>query len=393
MSYIFEKNKLKNYIEGLFPTLKKYKAIIAGGAITSIFCNRDINDIDIYFKCKEDAGNFIGEMIEDRNWIISHTNKATAFQYNNVTYQVIHFDYFKSPQEIFDKFDFTVCMGAFDCDTEEFILHEDFLKHNAQRMLKFNENTLYPIISALRVKKYEEKHYKISKMEYLKILLTCMNHKIETYEELKEQIGGMYGINYDKIIQPKENEPFNLTTIIKKLGDIILDEDYFKTPESDGIPDDIEDLVCKITGEKIKFVKHNNKIFKYFGGDFEEIYNATPDLYEEIDINQIIKPNDKVYKFVKKVGNKYFSHYDNRFEYRIGENVVANGNTSQSAGIYVEMLTKIRNATYCNYEDSVLVELEICDINDILSLDRMRLKKAKVIREVPKTEYEPYIKL
>ena len=96
---------------------------------------------------------------------------------------------------------------------------------------------------------------------------------------------------------------------------------------------------------------------------------------------------------MKKVGNKYFSHYDNRFEYRIGENVVANGNTSQSAGIYVEMLTKIRNATYCNYEDSVLVELEICDINDILSLDRMRLKKAKVIREVPKTEYEQYIKL
>jgi hypothetical protein len=37
------------------------------------------------------------------------------------------------------------------------VLHEDFLKHNSQRILKFNPTTDFPIISALRVQKYEDK--------------------------------------------------------------------------------------------------------------------------------------------------------------------------------------------------------------------------------------------
>ena len=68
-----------------------------------------MNVIDIYFKCKEDAGGFIESIIEDRNWIISHTNKATAFRYEDKTCQIIHFDYFPETKDIFDKFDFTVC--------------------------------------------------------------------------------------------------------------------------------------------------------------------------------------------------------------------------------------------------------------------------------------------
>lgn len=51
MSYQFEKNKLYAYLgEELVEALKRNEAIIAGGAITSLFNNKEINDVDIYFR-------------------------------------------------------------------------------------------------------------------------------------------------------------------------------------------------------------------------------------------------------------------------------------------------------------------------------------------------------
>lgn len=396
MSYIFEKKKLYNYLgKYLTDDLKKYNAYIAGGCITSLFCNREINDVDIYFKCKEDAGDFIEAIIEDRNWIISHTNKATAFRYGDKTCQVIHFDYFPETKDIFDKFDFTVCMGAFDFSKEEFVLHEDFLKHNAQKILKFNDNTAYPIISALRVQKYEDKHYTISKPEYIKVLLTCMNLKIDNYEDLKEQMGGMYGVNYDKILEPVKDKEFNLQNIIKSLTDLILEDDYFKEPIKYEFPDNIEDLAYKISGKKIKVVKFSDKYYKFRNHDFEcfttDKKKIDLDFYEIIDINNVIGKGTKLYKFVCKKNDKYFSFHDNNFEYKIGEIAVSNGRLgSSSKGIYCGYLQNCNGFSYSNADKAVLLELEVLDINDILDLSNLRIDKVKVIREVPKEEYKEY---
>lgn len=60
--YEFEKNKLYQHLEDGTPSLKSLiqdfkdqKVMIAGGAITSLFCNREINDIDVYFRTEEAA--------------------------------------------------------------------------------------------------------------------------------------------------------------------------------------------------------------------------------------------------------------------------------------------------------------------------------------------------
>lgn len=385
MSNTFEKNKLYAYLgESLIEILKKYNACVAGGTITSIFCNKEINDVDIYFRNKQDAGDFIGEVIKNKDWIISHTNKATSFFCNRIVCQVIHFDYFDSPEDIFNKFDFTVCMGAFDFSQEKFILHEDFLKHNAQKILKFNENTAYPIISAMRVQKYESKGYKISKPEYIKMLLTCMNLNISTYEELKEQMGGMYGVNYDKIIEPKDDEEFNLSNIISKLSDLVLDEDYFKKPEEYTFPNNIEDLSVSISGNKIKVIKFKNDYYKFPCGCFEEVYINNikdSDIYEEIEVDIVLQPGVKLYKYVFKEDGRYFSFYDKSFEYIINEEIKPKTNNS-SSGIYCTFIENIKNATYANKDNKALLELELIDVSDILEVDNLRLSKVKVIREV-----------
>ena len=39
--------------------LKKYKCWIAGGAILSIFTGEEVNDVDVFFRSKEDVFNVI----------------------------------------------------------------------------------------------------------------------------------------------------------------------------------------------------------------------------------------------------------------------------------------------------------------------------------------------
>jgi hypothetical protein len=111
----FEKNKLYAYLGSeLVDTLKHHKAFIAGGTITSLFCNREINDIDIYFRSKEDAFNCIIEMYDDKYWVMCLTDKAVLFVKDDLKIQTIFFKYFDKPEDIFKTFDFTTCMGAYD---------------------------------------------------------------------------------------------------------------------------------------------------------------------------------------------------------------------------------------------------------------------------------------
>ena len=47
VNYVKEKLKLKRMIPKTYEILKKYNCYIAGGAITSLFTEKEINDIDI----------------------------------------------------------------------------------------------------------------------------------------------------------------------------------------------------------------------------------------------------------------------------------------------------------------------------------------------------------
>jgi hypothetical protein len=389
----FERNKLYAYLgEELVSALKHHKAIVAGGTITSLFCNREINDIDVYFKDEESALGFISEIWKNGRHVVSHTKKATQLMHGEVNVQIIHFQYFTKPEEIFNTFDFTSCMGCYDFSTEQFTLHPDFLKHNSQRILKFNSETAYPIVSLLRVQKYENKGYTISKPEFIRIILTCMNLNINTYDELKEQLGGMYGINYDKLFEDVKDEEFDLQAAIDKIANIALDEDYFKIPESIefSILDDILDNISK---NPKKVLEVNGKLFKIGYDGLLDSIDSKPENFVMLDTDQFFNEN-KFYKFVKKVDDKYFSFYDDKFEYIIGQEVVAKPskndgwNNGHAGNLHFNELNDINSSTYRNKKDGVLIEVSIKpeDFADVGN--HVMAKKCTVIREVPKEEYD-----
>lgn len=397
MKYEFEKKKLYSLLgKSLLADLKGKPVYIAGGTITSLFCNREVNDIDIYFKSEDAFIDFVTDIWEEGGgWVVACTDKATLIKSGKDEYQMIHFNYFPTANDIFDTFDFTVCMGAFDFETEEFHLHPDFMQHNSQRILKFNKNTAYPLVSLLRVQKYKEKGYKISKPEFIRIALTCMNLDINTYEELKEQMGGMYGVNYDKLFKDKEGE-VDLEEAIDVIADLVLDDDYFKTPDNIGKEmGSLEDYIDDVTRRDIPyFVLNDDEVYRIYGGKIRES-DDEPKRGVLVDPNDYLK-GAKYYKFVQKNDKgEYRSFFDKNFEYKIGQEAKAEKTKNQyymspsEPVLYFTEWSDIKHSHYKNYDNSVLIEAEIDDIDDFAakSRDIVTLKRCDVLREVPKDEY------
>lgn len=173
---------------------------VAGGAVTSTYTNKPVADIDLYPKNWAAMEEAIRWAFDNSLWCVFASSRAMTFASripDAPNIQIMTFDEFPSASFIFEAFDFTCCMGAYDLDEKAFILHDQFMVHCAQRFLSFNPNTRFPYASAWRVRKYEEKGFTIGKMEFQKILMACAEKPIRSWDDLKEQIGGVYGEAFD----------------------------------------------------------------------------------------------------------------------------------------------------------------------------------------------------
>lgn len=350
-----EFNKIKKLMsDDTWDALSAYDCIIAGGAITSVYTNREVNDIDVYFRCAEDFVGFVraiyGSSIntypspsENKfevgefgfSLIICNVAEKSILCIDKRTrakIQLICFDFFKTPQEIFDKFDFTVCMGALECKSERFNFHTDFFKHNAQRYLQFNPNTSYPIISMLRVQKYVSRGYSISKSQMLRIIFRINSLSLSSWKELREHCGGMYGVELNKIF-PDEEE-FSLDKAMEIL----------------------ENISAEANQDVFDVVDFNSNV------DYEVLREKFIHIFQPIDKDtRETLPNNRYFKNVKKIGDgKYQSYFAPSFKYEL--NGIVNGG---SHGIYCYSGRGVWNGQY-TYGDSVIIELEPQEENHIL---------------------------
>ena len=173
---------------------------IAGGAVLSTVTKTDIKDYDVYPKSKEDTLNVCAVLFDAGGFVINMSVNAITFKLNDknsngerVIVQVILGQY-PTPSAIFDAFDFTICMGAFDCDTGEYHMVEDFWIDVASKTIRFNVDTKWPLNSLIRVYKYTKKGYYTGKTEMAKIALAIARDGMpNSWEELEDAIGGVYG--------------------------------------------------------------------------------------------------------------------------------------------------------------------------------------------------------
>lgn len=227
------------------------QAFIAGGAITSVFTNKTIHDFDLYYKSREAFESAVEDAYRKGLWCVAVSGRAITFTRGNTIYQLMCFRWFPTASDIFESFDFTACMGAYDLDTDRFELHERFLIDAARRDLVFNHKTAYPLASGLRALKYQGKGYSIDRREWLKLVTAISFQKIESWEELRDQIGGQYG--YQVAIDT--TKPFNLENAIESLAEAAMERSAESVAEAqtlegvekiDGIPANAEEALAMI---------------------------------------------------------------------------------------------------------------------------------------------------
>lgn len=166
------------------------------------------------------------------------SDRAVTFSDNGTIYQLMHFEWFAKPADIFDAFDFTCVMGAWDVDRGQFEAHTDFLHSIAARRLTFHGGTRFPIASLLRTQKYQERGYAITRGELLKIGVAIAGVTLNSWDDLKSQIGGAYG---NKIALVEDGE----FTISKAL-DTLSDATFVERPVSEEMPGTAEGLLSLI---------------------------------------------------------------------------------------------------------------------------------------------------
>ena len=199
---------------------------IAGGSVLSRVTKTEIADYDVYPKSSKDLLDICIGLLDDGAFVVNISDRAITFKHNNVVsdngeraiVQVMRFDEFSSLDKIFEFFDFTVCMGAYDCDNDTWHFHEDFWPDVASKTLRFNPKTKYPLASLIRTTKYQKKGYHLNKGESAKIGLAVASHGLPTsWDELESQIGGVYG---KSIKVEVGGEEFSIERAYKVLSDL-----------------------------------------------------------------------------------------------------------------------------------------------------------------------------
>lgn len=183
---------------------KDLNFFVAGGSILSSVTYKEINDYDLYFYTEEDFKLF-KKIIDRYASVTGETDRAITYVRDGVTFQATKV--FGTPEEIFDKFDYNVCMVALpitiqvdgDIIVKDFIFDKNFIRGVLSRELIFNPKTLYPLNSLFRLRKYIAKGYRINNKEFFKIACAVNKLKIETIEDFQNQCFGMSGEIMDEI--------------------------------------------------------------------------------------------------------------------------------------------------------------------------------------------------
>lgn len=341
--------KVIGEVDNLYDNLKGLGCYLAGGAITSLFTNKDINDLDIYFRSLEDLKVFIylsfgvfeergyGLREEDKHLLnkerykdlvnldshsllcVGHTKKSVMFRTKDSAQdiQLIHCDFYETPEDIFNTFDYTINMGVYDFQNDMFVLDDDFLVHNSMRKLVVNPSTAFPIISQLRIDKYKQRGYNINRKEFIKLCLAVSRLNLNSWTDVKEAIGGMYGYTMEEMFN--EGKEFSYEELFEQLEllEAKLDSPYPYTVVSDvgELIEEVEDLhdncdeprqyfyykkVCS-TPETGVFKSHYNGSFEYIVGEDVQCLNKGVFLYKTSDAASYHSGGDTVIKLTSGV--------------------------------------------------------------------------------------------
>ena len=366
--YEWQKRKVKRELGNLYDTFTDYECYLAGGAITSIFTNKDINDYDIFFKHKEDIVRFLSTESFGVNF---KSDYAITISKDCKTIQLVYKHEYPTAQDVLNSFDFSVCMGCYDFTTEEFVLGDTFLEDLASKTIHFNPKTDSPIMSLIRAKKYMNKGYDIPVPEMFKLGFTISQQNVDSYDKFQSLLGGMYGENYNKFAEKlkKEGKPFDLNYVVSKLSEIDeSDKEYGTTCTLDFTWLNAIDIAMEV-GLPFDYFEYNDK---YYTMDFKQLDKTKVNwcsFAKKKPIEDIVKLPMTVYKWID--AKNRCSFFNSSFKWKDYGEVEIN---LFDHGLHFVTENRIWTCCYSDNGNKALVRGIVTSYEDFRSIDDMNMK-------------------
>lgn len=362
--------------------LKENNCYISGGCITSIITNKPVNDIDIYFSSREGLLEVVRCFKDENPHCAFISDKSVTYKLDSDTeVQFIYYDFYKTPKSIFKHFDYTINMAAIDIAKNKLVVDDRFFLHNSQRYLDFNPKTKFPMISALRIQKYKERGYKITRSQYMKIMMAVNKLKLKSWEDFSSAVGNLYGLNFvdkgkmvgkfslDKAFELIENTDFD--------GESITEYKY---------PLNLIDLV--LSGETVKYAKLPNgeTICSYDEDGVEDLIEKGVVKSENVSVKELL--GKTLYKWVRQDLGSIHHH---PFKYELNKEVVAvkKGYVHRDPVLYFPNQQEVLDHSFGRTENRVIIECEYSeeDIRNVGSYE-IEITKVTPIKVLTKEEFK-----
>lgn len=248
LSYTEEEQYLKKVLgTTVVNRLEKYNAFLAGGALTSLFSNKPINDFDMFFEtekelndCQKDFSGSWGilKSITPSSQLNAFTYKIhSTFLKKDIIVQLIKLpSQITTPSKVLQNFDFTVCQAGYSFGKRKFLFDPEFFKHLSQRKLVISSTATSLLTSLIRIEKYKKKGFTISNNELMQLTLRLSTIKFATMKEAGEQMKGLYLSKESKLIKEltEDESEFDLGKLLSKLRYHSIPE--FAQPNEDDLP-------------------------------------------------------------------------------------------------------------------------------------------------------------
>jgi len=186
--------------------LKKEQVIVAGGYIRACILNEPINDIDLFVKDKEYAGQVAMGLVGNDPKRLITTNNAITIKGMKYPIQFITRWVFDNTSAILQSFDFTICQAMFWWDQSDNKWHscvsETFYQDLAAKRLIYTE----PIReeeaggSMLRVLKYYQRGYRIT-IDSFAAVITRLAAGVEHDDRTVDRNGRIITDQFHRVIR------------------------------------------------------------------------------------------------------------------------------------------------------------------------------------------------
>lgn len=176
----------------LLKPLVGHGTYLAGGSVLALADGvKDYTgDFDLFFSSEDSKNHTAGNLEADGAEFVTATDNAVTYKYKNYTVQLVHRQYYATPEDIFNEFDMTICMWAIDFEDKPNLYSGDYTILDTGQKEIVLHNVRNPASTMKRLAKYAAKGYVVTTDSYIRLVKAMAGKDKQVVQQLEAMRNG-----------------------------------------------------------------------------------------------------------------------------------------------------------------------------------------------------------